>query len=219
MILTVKPFKTDVVMQAYYKESMLGLAKEDSRLALVRRLQEAFGLRLDSIKFSKETVSGNYIQFTKSYGSALFSLSFGLEETSASLWNVESENQVAELYGSLFKILEEIPLRSLRVNVARHFTTEGDLDAYLKSLNPQVPKGFEALLVGRGAFYNLRLTDQNLNVFLTIVNSLLVANGVFLGIDYNFDPYVLDFDGVSRLVLKYNDFALKELRIQFKVED
>lgn len=56
MMLNVKPFKTDVIMHAQYKESMLGLAKEDSRISLVRRLQEAFGLRLDAIKFNNETI-------------------------------------------------------------------------------------------------------------------------------------------------------------------
>ena len=37
-------------------------------------------------------------------------------------------------------------------------------------------------------------------------------------IDYNFDPYVLDFDGVSGLVSKYDDFILKELGLQVKTE-
>lgn len=218
MILTVKPFKTDVVMQINYRESMIGFAKEDSRLSLVRRLQEAFDLRLDLIKFNNETVSGNYIHFTKTYRSALFSLSFGLEETSANLWDVERGEQVAELFGSLFKILDEIPLRSLRVNMARHFSTDGDLEAYLVSLNPQVPRGFEALLGGRGAFYNLRIRDQNLNIFLTIVNSLLVTKGLFLGIDYNFDPYTIDFKGVLEIISKYDGFLLKELALETKAE-
>ena len=79
MMLNVKPFKTDVIMDAQYKESMLGLAKEDSRISLVRRFQEAFGLRLDAIKFNNETISGNYIHITKNYSSAFFVLSFGLE--------------------------------------------------------------------------------------------------------------------------------------------
>ncbi len=218
MMLNVKPFKTDVIMHAQYKESMLGLAKEDSRISLVRRLQEAFGLRLDAIKFNNETISGNYIHITKSYGSALFALSFGLEETSANLYDVESGQQIVDSYGVLFKILDEIPIRTMRVNVSRHFETEGDLGSYLKSLNPQVPKGFETLLTGRGAFYNLRIPEQNLNIFLTIVNSLLVAKGLFLGIDYYFDSYALDFDGISGLVTKNDEFILKELELKIKTE-
>ena len=135
MMLNVKPFKTDVIMHAQYKESMLGLAKEDSRISLVRRLQEAFGLRLDAIKFNNETISGNYIHITKSYGSALFALSFGLEETSANLYDVKSGQQIVDSYGVLFKILDEIPIRTMRVNVSRHFETEGDLGSYLKSVS------------------------------------------------------------------------------------
>jgi hypothetical protein len=217
-MITVKPFKTDVLMHAYYKESMLGLVKDDSRLSLVRRLQEAFGLSIDSIKFNQEKISANYISITKSYGPALFTLSFGLEETSATLYNVESVKQVVELYRVLFKILDEIPLRAMRVNVSRHLVTDRDLERFFKSLNPVVPQGFDALIAGRGVFYNLRMADQNLNIFLTVVNSLLVANGLFLGIDYNFDPYVLDFDGISGLVSKHDEFILRELGLQIKTE-
>jgi hypothetical protein len=217
-MLKVKPSKTDVVVHAFYRESMLGLVKEDSRLSLVRRLQEGFGLSVDSIKFNKEKISTNYISVTKNYGLALFALSFGLEESSATLYNAESAPQVVEVYRALFKILDEIPLRALRVNVSRHFATDGDLATYFKSLNPVVPHGFEASLAGRGAFYNLHMADQNLNIFLTIVNSLLVANGLFLGIDYSFDPYVLDFDAVSGLVSRHDDFILKELGLQIKTE-
>jgi len=162
--------------------------------------------------------SGNYIHITKSYGPALFALSFGLEETSANLYDVESRQQIVDSYGVLFKILDEIPIRTMRVNVSRHFETEGDLGSYLKSLNPQVPKRFETLLTGRGAFYNLRIPEHNLNIFLTIVNSLLVAKGLFLGIDYYFDPYALDFDGVSGLVTKNDEFILKELELKIKTE-
>ena len=218
MMLTVKPHKTDFSVHAYYRESMLGLAKEDSRLSLVRSLQEAFDLPLDSIKFNNETISGNYIHLTKSHGSALFTLSFGLEETSATLFNVENGQQVVDLYGNLFKILEEIPLRALRVNMSRHFRADGDRDSYLKSLNPQVPQGFETLLTGRGAFYNLRIADQNLLIFLTIVSSLIVEKGLFVGIDYNFDPYTLDFERLSELIAKYDEFILKELRLELKIE-
>jgi hypothetical protein len=218
MMLIVKPLKIDVTMNAQYKESMLGLAKEDSRISLVRRLQEIFALRLDAIKFNNETLSGNYIHITKYYGSALFSLSFGLEETSANLYDVKSGKEIVDSYGVLFNILDEIPIRTMRVNVSRHFETEGDLGSYLRSLNPHVPKRFETLLKGRGAFYHLRIPENNLSIFLTIVNSLLVAKGLFLGIEYYFDPYAFNFDDVSGLVTKNDEFILEELELKIKTE-
>ena len=60
--------------------------------------------------------------------------------------------------------------------------------------------------------------DQNLKIFLTIVNSLLVEKGLFLGIDYVFDPYSFNFNEISDLVFKYDEFILKELGIGIKTE-
>lgn len=213
-MMKIKPFKTDIVTHAYYKETMLGLAKEDSRLSLVRRLQQSFGIRLDSIKFNSDTASGNFIHFTKYYGPALFGLSFGLEEASANLWDAQSGQQASELFGGMVKILNEIPLRSLHVNMARHFSTDGDLESYLESLNPHVPEGFKPQLSGRGAFYNLRVAEHDVRIFMTIVNSLLATKGLFVGIDYQFEPFTLDYGGLSEMLLKYNGFIMKELMLE-----
>jgi hypothetical protein len=197
---------------------MVGIIKEESRISLVRRFLKAFDLRLDELKFSTETLSGNFIHLTKGYSSALFVLSFGLEETSATLYKARNKQQALDLYGRLFQILEEIPISTLRFNISQHFSTEGDLSSYLKSLSPKAPNEFESLLAGRGVFYNLRLEDHNLTIFITLVNSLVVPNGLFLGVENQFSPYALDFSALSGTVAKHYAFVLKELGLEVKAE-
>ena len=218
MKLIVKPFKSDIVLHAYYKESMVGIVKEESRISLTRSLLRAFDLRLNEIKFNSETLSNDFIHMTKKYGSAFFALSFGLEETSANLYNAESETQAFDLYGKLFQILEEIPIGVLTVNISQHFSTNEDSSSYLKSLNPDAPKEFASLLTGRGVFYNLRIEDYDLAIFITLVNSLVVKDGLFLGVENQFSPYALDFRGLSETVMKYHAFVLKELGLEVNAE-
>ena len=130
----------------------------------------------------------------------------------------QSEQQALDLYGKLFLILDEIPMSVLRFNISQHFSTDEDLPSYLKSLNPKAPNEFEDLLAGRGVIYNLQIKDVNLRIFITLVNSLLVENGLFLGLENQFSPYSLDFTAFSETVKKYYGFVLENLGLEAETE-
>jgi hypothetical protein len=211
--LTVRPYSADLSLSATYKEPMLGLAQEELRLPLVKRILKSFELRLDQLSFDATRLSGNYFQFTKQFGSALFGLHFGLEETSANLFKAENVKQAFDILGRLSPILDEIPIASMRINISRHFEATEEARSFLASLNPTVPVGFKEFLDGGGVFYNLRISNHNLNLYITLVDSLLIKNGLFLGIENQFLPYPGGLMKSASIVLEYNNLILNELGI------
>jgi hypothetical protein len=211
--LKARPYTTDLTLEAHYKEPMLGLVQEEKRLPLVRGILKAFELHLDDVTFDGSRLSGNYIHFRKQYGASLLGVQLGLEEAKANLFRVDNQRQAFEIFGNLFPILDEIPIASMRIIINRHFTGIGDVNFFLKSLNPTAPQGFEGLLNGRGVFYNLRIQDQNLAIYITLVNSMFVANGLFLAIDNQFSAFSGTLAKCADIALEKHDFILKELGI------
>jgi len=211
--ITVSPFSTDVNLGVVYKEPMLGLAQEELRLPLVREILNSFECRLDDLKFDANHLSGKYIQFSKYYGRSLFSLQFGLEETSASIFKVEKTELAFDICEKLSTILDEIPIGSTRLNISRHFTSKEDINSFLKSLNPTISEDLRNAVVGRGVFYNLQFPDIKLNVFVTVVNSLLARNGLFFGMENQFLSQPESLKKSAEVVLEKHDFILQALGI------
>ena len=218
MELTVKPVSADIVIRAVYKEAMLGLAQESLRLPIVKKFLELFKLRLDDLKFDQTSLSGNFLKFTKAFGTSLFDVSFGFEEISARLWRTESEDQALDLFQKLFLILAEFPISTLTLNISHQFSTEGNVDPYLQDLSPKVPKGFQDILSGRGMLYNLRIPEHDLKIYITLANSLFVENGLFLALENQFTPFTGDFNAMTQIVLEKYNFILTELGIKIHEE-
>lgn len=220
MELSVKPILADLGLYVRYKEAMLGLVeREETRTPLVREFLRAFDLRLNDIKFTRETPSGNFLHFAKYYGSALFDVSFGLEEASSRIFKVESIQQALDLYSKLFQILDEIPISLLRISIGNHLSTEADLASFFESLNPNPPKGFKDLLSGGGVQYHLRIPNHNLVIYIIFANSVIYANALFLNIENHFSPYGQDFQNAFKIVMDYYDVILKELGIRVQTEE
>lgn len=220
MELTVKPIVADFRLYVSYKEAMLSLVElEEKRIPLVRNILEVFDLRLDDIKFNRETLSGNFIQFVKYYGSALFGVHFGLEEASSDVFRAESEKQAFDLYEKLFQILDEIPISLLKINIGQQLSAEAGLELFLESLNPNPPDGFRDLLSGRGVQYNLRIPDHNLGIYVILASSMFFDNALYLSNEYQFSPYIYDFRTSLKVVMEYYDLALKELGIHVQREE
>ena len=220
MQLTVKPISTDVTVHVFYQEPILRLVEDtEKRITLIRKLQNAFALRLDDIKINRESLSGNYFHFIRGYGSTLLDVSFGLEEATSKIIKAESEKQILDLNGSLFKILDEIPISILGVIIASHLSAEGDSELFLASLNPNSPEKFRDMLKGRGLQYHLEVPEHNLKIFVTVASSVPYENAIFLYIDSHFAPYIYDFESWSKIVRKYYALSLDALGIEIKAEE
>ncbi len=220
MKLTVKPISADIVLYASYKTPMIGLIEQsEKRIGIVNNFLRLFSLRLDDIKFNQNTLSGNFMHFAKYYGSALFNVSFGLEETSSRIFRAQSTEQALDLYGKLFQILDEIPMSSLRISIGLQVSAERNPELYLESLSPNAPSGFQDLLSGRGVQYNLKIPNHNLNIYISLASSLYHENAIYLSIDNQFSPHVYDFQTSSKIIMDYYDFTLKELGIHVQKEE
>ena len=188
MKITVLPYSADVSFSVHYKEPMLAISQEESRIPIIRNILRNFEVHLDQLAFDGKSLSGNFISFTKQYGPSLLGVHFGLEETSANFWRVDREEQVVDSFGKLFTILDEIPIASMRINMSNHFQVKGEVNSFLGSLNPNIPNDFKEFLSGRGVFFHLKFPELGLSSYLTVVNSLLVSNGLFLGAENQLSP-------------------------------
>ena len=216
MELVVKPIRTDLVYQIFFKESALELAKEESRISLISKILKAFGLRLNDIKSNNETPSNDYIHFSRFYGPSFFDVAFGLEEVSATLQTPQNEAQVVDLYGRLFQIFEKRPISFQKMTIQRQLSTEGDATAFLKSLNPHSPDNFEKLLHGRGVYYSLKIPEHELTIFITLVDSLFVEGGLYLSVENQFLPNLYDFENAFKITKDHYDFILKGLNLNIE---
>jgi hypothetical protein len=215
----VRSLSTDIFLHAVYEEAMISLVEhEDIRTSTYKKFLKAFSLRLDDIKIGQNTLSGNFIHFTRYYHSTLFDVSFGLEEATAKVYKAASEEQALDLFGRLFQILDVIPIKWLRVTISQQLVSDSDPDLYLESLNPNVPKNFRDTLDGRGVQYNLRIPPKNLKSYITISSSVLHDNGLFLSVDNLFLPYEFDFKTFSKIVIEQYEFVLKELNVKIQKE-
>jgi len=217
MELVVKPTWTYLLYQVFFKEVMLELViKEELRLPLINKFLKAFELRLNDIKFNMQTMSDNYIQFSKFYEQALFNVSFGLEEASATLKAPQNEVQVADLYGKLFQIFQDIPIAIQKMTIQRQLSTEGDATSFLKSLNPHCPSNFEKLLQGGGVFYTLKIPENEMTIYITLVESIFIPGGLYLSIENIFSPNIYDFQNAFEISKERHDFILKELNLNIE---
>jgi hypothetical protein len=213
MELTVRPELLDLSCQVKFKESLLGLTKEDERLPLINYFLKAFELRLNDLKFDLQRLSDNWIHFSKFYGATWFDVSFGLEEVNALIRNPENEAMVKDLWGKLTEALEQADIDFQRMTIQQHFSTKGDANSFLRFLNPNCPNEFKDFLDGSGVFYTLKISAHSLTTYITLVNSLHVPGGLYFSVENVFSPNLYDFQNTFRIAKEYYDFVLSRLNI------
>jgi len=216
MRLVVTPVSTNLVYRVSFKEPWLELLKEEQRIPLISKFLEVFDLHLDDIILNEATPSRDYLHFSRFYGSAYLDVSFGLEEVLASLNTPQNEAQVTDLYGKLFQTFEQNSIPNQTMTIGQHLSTEEDAVSFLESLNPHCPSNFEKYLHGRGVYYTLKLPKNELTIYITLVNSLFVAGGLYLSIESQFSPNKHDFQNAFKIVKKSYDFILKELNLKMR---
>ena len=124
---------------AAYKEPQLNQIKEESRINLFKKLTTNFNLKLRDLKFDPTSISDKYVKFSKLIGRTFFDVSFGVEQISATLRNPVNMEQVEKQFGSLFEIIEEIPIELQRFVIQAQSNTKGDSKAFLQKLTPYTP--------------------------------------------------------------------------------
>lgn len=218
MELVVTPVTADLKYQVVFEKPVFETIREESRILLIEQVVKSFELPLNNLKFRAEALSDDFIHFSKLYTPGFLDVSFGLEEVSASLRNPRDEAQVADLYGRIFKLIEKNPISRQIMTIQRHLSTEGDSIAFLNALNPYYPSNFERFLERRGVIYTLRIPENELTIYITIVSSLFVKNGIFLSIENHFAPNKYDFRSAFEIAKERHDFVLRELDLTIKLE-
>lgn len=204
---------------AIFKEPIVDQLKEEARIAFISKLMKAFGLHLNDLKFNIEALSNKWMTFSKFLNPGFFNVSYGMEEVFASLNNPLNEEQIAEFCGKLFEMFENNPVSIQRMLLNAHHSAEGDMNSFLKSLNPYTPNNFESLVSGRGVIFNLRIPEHNLSSHITVANSLFVEKGLFLYIQIEFSPNEYNFDTAFGIAKDHYQFLLNELNLIIKREN
>ena len=218
MELIVKPVDTSLLWHIFFKEPCTEKLSGDLNILLRCDFAKTFALRLNDIRVNYNSLSNDFIHFSKFYDQTWFDVSFGLEEVSATIRNPIDEKQVMTLCNGLLQFINSGIIVRQRMNIQQHLSTSGDVLSYLKSLNPNVPAKFEQLLSGRGMFYTLTVPDHELTIFITVANSLFVKGGIFLSIENDFLRNVNDFSNAFTVAKGQRDFILHELGLRIEME-
>lgn len=216
MDLVTKPLSTDLLYHVIFTEPMPELFETKGTTVLMQKLVKDFGIRLNQIKVNRELPSDNFLHFSIFEGATWFEVSYGLEEITARLRTPKHEEQVIRLYSTLANCFKQYSMSRQRMNIQQQLEVEGDSEAYLKSLNRQVPNGFENTLTGRGVFYTLRTPEHELTTHISVAASLFVPGGVFVSIENDFNPNKYGFQEAFTTVRDYRKFILKELEIRIE---
>jgi len=202
----------------YFDEAQVELAKEEQRITTINKLLKTFDLRLNDLKFNAETLSNNFIHFSKFYDQTFFDVSFGLEEIGALVRNAQSEAQAVDLLSGLFKIFENNPFSGQRCTITLQCSVEGDIKSYLETLSPYTPNNFKSIINGRGLVYNLKVQKHELGIQILIANSLYIEGGLYLNLDFNFSPCSYGFQEALKIVKNQEEFIEKELNLKISRE-
>jgi len=199
---------------------MLHVAEEKGRLLFVKELMNVFELRLNDIKFDANAPSNNFIHFYKFYGDSFFDVNLGLEVITARLGTPIDAEQVRDLYGRLFQLFNKMPVVQQSMTIDRHLSkkNEDEVDSFLKSIAPYAPDEFKDLLFGRGVIYNLKNEDHQLLSQIMVTKSLIIPNGIFLNMIFDFSPNKYDFEKAFKVAKSQHDFILEELNIEIESE-
>jgi hypothetical protein len=216
MKLNVKPVSTDLFYHASFEEPMIEHVKAEKLASTVNKLARTFALRLNDIKVTNEAPSDNFLHFSKFDGPSFFDVSFGLEEVSARLRQPQNEQHATDLYNKLSQFFDQATIKTQRMNVGQQLSTQEDAASFLESLNPNVPGHFQQFLQGSGVYYTLRIPDNQLAIYITLVSSMSVAGGLYLSIENEFSPNLYDFEGALVIVKGRRDFIMKELNLNME---
>ena len=196
---------------AAFKEPQLNQIKEESKINLVKKLTTNFDLRLNDLKFDWVSISDKLVKFSKLIDRTFFDVSFGLEEISATLSNPVNMEQVEKLFGSLFEIIEEVPIKLQRFVIQAQSTTKGDCKAFLQKLTPYTPDKFSNLVAGKGITYHLLFDEFSLKGFVTVSDSIILEKGIFVFVQFEFSPNKYTPSEASQVAKDQFNFILKEL--------
>jgi hypothetical protein len=218
MKLVVSPVSTDLQFRANFSEPQLGLGRfvDDERHLMIRKILNDFGLRLNDVKFNNLTPSNDFIHFSKIYGACFLDVSFGLEEVQILLRRAESEAQVNDIAKKIGDLIVARPLSTQRFTIQTHFSTTGQLNQYLQILNPYCPTSFKDKLNNVGVHYTLNVSDHNLAIYITAVESLFVQKGLYLSLEFEFSPSKYEFENAFAVTKEQYWFILNGLDLEVK---
>jgi len=218
MKLFISPASTDVQFRASFAEPQLGLARfvDDERHQLIRKILTSFELRLNDVKFNNLIPSNDFVHFSKFYGACFLDVSFGLEEILVVLRRVESETQLYDISAKVGYLLDARPLATQRFTIQEHFSTSEGSTEYLQSLNPHCPSSFKDKLSSVGVHYTLKVSDHNLAIYVTAVESLFIQNGLYLSLEFEFSPSTYDLANALAVTKEQYRFILNGLDLEIK---
>ena len=216
MELILKPATIDFRYRVVFKEPQFEIVKEGSWVLLLNKIIKNFGLRLNDIKFNNQAPSNDFIHFSKFYGPSFFNVFFGLEEVEAWLQVALEEAQAVELFGKLAQLFENNPIALQRITLQQHLSSDKDALAFLKSLNPNPPRRLEKYLRGTGVYYTLVISEHNLKIYITLVESLFIPGGLYLSIESEFSPNNYAPEQTFDIVKNYHEFILNELDLKIE---
>lgn len=220
MELLTKPVTTDLSYQAFF-EDPLQLIKEFKEVlpySVHAKVAKDFDLSLNNIKIDNNAPANNLLHFSKFDGPSWFECSFGLEVVTANLKFAKDEKQGQDLYFKAAELFQQFPMKRQRMVIQQQLSTEGDSDEYLRSLNPNVPAKFVEKMTGRGVFYTLKFSEEELIAHITVAKSLFVENGVFKSIEFEFSPNKFNFADAYRIAKGHREFILDELKLRINLE-
>ncbi len=192
--------------------------KEEARIAFIERLCSSFLLRLNDIKFKIDEPSNSFFNFSKFYGKSFLSAKIGFEETFISIRNPNNESLVFDICNRLSDIFFTKDFKSISFNIREHCKSFGDLQKYLEQFIPNCPDEFHDNLTGRGVSYTIKVEDKNLSFAITLSNSLFIDNGLFVAVDFVFEPCKFDFLKAFEIAKDQFNLILENLNLKINLE-
>lgn len=211
MPLLLEPAEVSITYLAEFKEPQINQIKEDSRISLAQKLTANFNLKLNDLKYDVASISDKYVRFSKFIDRTFFDVSFGLEQILATLNNPANLALIKKMFGSLFELFEGFPIKSQRYIVQQQSSTKGDFKGFIQKLNSYSPDKLQNFISGRGISYHLRFKEHDLAAFITLSDSLIIENGVFLYVQLDFAPNKYDPRKTFEIAENHFDVLLKGL--------
>lgn len=205
--------RSETNWEAYLNKPLFDIVREDNRIALSGYLVEVFGLSIDDIKFNTQSLSNNYIVFSKIYGQTWVNVSIGLEMVSCRIAHPETADQIIETISKIHNIYTNADINEYNVEINVHYSFAGNLEKYLSNFYNCIPNAFEDCFDGGGIIYGLGWPKEKMKCHVVLSKSLVVDKGIYLATNFKYSPDNNDYNELVKAIKDRRDFVLSGLKL------
>lgn len=164
----------------------MDLFESKTRIGIINNILKVFDVSIDNMKYDMGPPSENSISFSKFLGDVFLVFKIGAEKCELDMNRITTTDFCVETVDNFRSIFSDIQLSRQKVTIQTHFSVDEGAEQFIDSISPPAPVSFEGKIAVRGVIYSLNLAEKHADLLITVADSMLLQDGVFLQLAADF---------------------------------